>query len=172
MVSRATLVGSRVTRGGVACALLLATSLGAGCAAEDTPAEPRRPDRASFEATIYPVLLRDCGFVACHGDGGRAFRVVGPGRTRLDPLDALDAPPTAAELDATFERTVSMLATPRRRATRCSCASPSTRPRVARRIGASIASGATSTPRARTRHGRRSRPGSRRRGRSRHERPT
>jgi hypothetical protein len=111
MVSRATLVGSRVTRGGVACALLLATSLGAGCAAEDTPAEPRRPDRASFEATIYPVLLRDCGFVACHGDGGRAFRVVGPGRTRLDPLDALDAPPTAAELDATFERTVSMLAT-------------------------------------------------------------
>lgn len=109
MASRAPSCSPRVVRAGAWFAV--ASALVAGCAAEDTPAEPRRPDRAAFEADIYPILLRDCGFVACHGDGGRAFRVVGPGRTRLDPLDALDAPPTTAELDATYERTVSMLAT-------------------------------------------------------------
>lgn len=81
------------------------------CAAEDTVAEPRRPDRAAFETDVYPVLLRDCGFVACHGADGRALRIYGPGRTRLDVLDAPTAPPTALELDATYERVVSMLAT-------------------------------------------------------------
>ena len=92
-------------------ALALTALVTQSCAVEDTVAEPRRPDRAAFETEVYPVLLRDCGFVACHGGEGRTLRIYGPGRTRLDALDPPTAPPTTAELDATYERVVSMLAT-------------------------------------------------------------
>ena len=92
-------------------ALALGCAVVASCATQDTVAEPPRPDRIAFESAVYPVLLRDCGFVACHGSEGRALRIYGPGRTRLDPFDSPTAPPTAAELDATYERVISMLAT-------------------------------------------------------------
>lgn len=36
----------------------------------------------SFTNDVLPVLLRDCGFQACHGSPERFFRVWGPGRTR------------------------------------------------------------------------------------------
>lgn len=36
----------------------------------------------SFSNDVLPVLLRDCGFQACHGSSERFFRVWGPGRTR------------------------------------------------------------------------------------------
>src|ERR1700755_2646142 len=36
----------------------------------------------SFTNDVIPVLLRDCGFQACHGSPERFFRVWGPGRTR------------------------------------------------------------------------------------------
>lgn len=69
------------------------------------------PDRAQFEAEVYPILLRDCGFVGCHGSTDRFFQVVGPGRTRL--LDgetrAFDEP-TAEELAFSYDRARSMLA--------------------------------------------------------------
>ncbi len=39
---------------------------------------------ASFSVEVMPVLLRDCGFHACHGSSERFFRVWGPGRTRYD----------------------------------------------------------------------------------------
>jgi hypothetical protein len=35
-----------------------------------------------FTVEVMPVLLRDCGFQACHGSQERFFRVWGPGRTR------------------------------------------------------------------------------------------
>lgn len=37
----------------------------------------------SFTIEVIPVLLRDCGFQACHGSQERFFRVWGPGRTRF-----------------------------------------------------------------------------------------
>ena len=56
---------------------------------------PARPFRA-FQGEVYPVLLRDCGFPACHGNEERAFRIFGPGRLRLPGEtaipDALDQP--------------------------------------------------------------------------------
>jgi hypothetical protein len=58
---------------------------------------------------VYPILVRDCGFPACHGSADRFFRVFGPGRTRLDEATTITAPATAAELDATYDRARSML---------------------------------------------------------------
>ncbi|MET0386417.1 MAG: hypothetical protein ABW321_10685 [Polyangiales bacterium] len=67
------------------------------------------PDAALFVDEVYPVLLRDCGFHACHGSNERFFQVFGPGRGRLladtKPLD----PVTQAELDHSYERARSMI---------------------------------------------------------------
>lgn len=83
------------------------------------PTAPPNPDRAAFGSEIYPILVRDCGFPACHGSPDRFFRVFGPGRTRQFPdtpipgpasgggLDSAELP---AEVDATYERARSMLA--------------------------------------------------------------
>lgn len=68
------------------------------------PAAAKR-NFAMFRDEVYPVLLRDCGFAACHGDANRFFRVWGPGRERLpgamttpDPFDL----PTVDEWSASF----------------------------------------------------------------------
>lgn len=79
------------------------------CGGEAPIAQPPEVDRAVFQAEVYPVLLRDCGYPACHGERGRFFRVFGPGRTRLDEATPLDAPPTTEEIDAGFDRARSML---------------------------------------------------------------
>jgi hypothetical protein len=81
------------------------------CADPDVEVKVPTPDIVSFEATVYPILLRDCGFPACHGDTRRFFRIFGPGRTRYRPKEvtALFAPPTAEELTATYYRARSML---------------------------------------------------------------
>lgn len=88
---------------GSTCAVLV---LG-GCDV-DAPVVPA-PSRAAFAREVYPILLRDCGFAACHGDPLRSFHVFGPGRLRLDPdMDLLD-PPTDDELSASYERSRAML---------------------------------------------------------------
>jgi hypothetical protein len=81
-----------------------------GCGGEAPIAQPPDVDRARFEAEVYPILLRDCGFSACHGDPDRYFRLFGPGRTRLDAATTLYAPATTEEIDASFDRARSMLA--------------------------------------------------------------
>lgn len=86
-----------------------AVGLGA-CVGEPQPAGPPVASRATFEARVYPILLRDCGFPACHGNADRFFRVYGPNRLRIDEEIELDAPPTSLEIDATYERARSMLA--------------------------------------------------------------
>jgi len=68
-------------------------------------------DYAHFEATAYPVLLRDCAFSECHGVEQRFFHVYGPGRARLDPMLDPAAPATPDEVVASYKRAVSMLAT-------------------------------------------------------------
>lgn len=82
------------------------------CADSDVEVKVPSPDVLSFEVSVYPILLRDCGFPACHGDTRRFFRVFGPGRTRYRPKDItpLFAPPTGEELTASYERARSMLA--------------------------------------------------------------
>jgi hypothetical protein len=95
--------GAGAFAGPLALAALIA------CTGETPIAEPPEVDRAAFEAEVYPVLLRDCAFPACHGNPARFFRIYGPGRTRLDRRSGTYAPPTGAELDAAFDRARSML---------------------------------------------------------------
>ena len=71
-----------------------------------------RRDFGAFRSTVYPVLLRDCGFPACHGDPGRFFRVWGPGRTRLpgsgSTPEAFDLP-TGDELSSSYSLVLSFV---------------------------------------------------------------
>jgi hypothetical protein len=65
-----------------------------------------------FQREVYPVLLRDCAFPACHGDHDRFFRVFGPGRVRLPGEttipEALDQP-TGDELSVSYSLALSMI---------------------------------------------------------------
>lgn len=79
------------------------------CSYERAAVEDLSPDLMLFESTVYPVLIRDCAFYACHGNAERFFRVYGPGRLRIsDELEAYD-PATPAEIHHTYERARSML---------------------------------------------------------------
>ena len=69
-------------------------------------------DVRRFAADVYPVLLANCAFSTCHGDGTRPFSVFGPGRTRLDPELDVYAPVTAEELAFSYARARSMLVDP------------------------------------------------------------
>jgi hypothetical protein len=91
----------------VLCAALLL-----GCADGEafTGPEPAG-DPAEFEASVYPVLLRDCAFSECHGSRHRFFQVYGPGRVRLDPASASTDPATPAEISFSYQRALAMLAT-------------------------------------------------------------
>lgn len=66
-------------------------------------------DPAAFRERVFPVLLADCAFAACHGTPERFFSVFGPGRTRLDPATMAYDPATPAELAHAFARARSML---------------------------------------------------------------
>lgn len=80
-----------------------------GCSYESTTLPELSPDAALFEAEVYPILLRDCAFFACHGNTARFFRIYGPGRTRIsDSLFPYD-PVTPEEVEHTYERARSML---------------------------------------------------------------
>jgi hypothetical protein len=97
----------RLSSSGIAAALL---ALGlAACGDDRGPLAIATPDRALFDAEVYPVLLRDCGFHACHGSTERFFQVFGPGRGRLLPTTMpLDAA-TAEEIAQTYARASSMI---------------------------------------------------------------
>lgn len=66
-------------------------------------------DPKVFETTVYPILLRDCGFNGCHGTHERFFSVFGPGRARLDPNTLIYDPATPYELALSYSRARSML---------------------------------------------------------------
>jgi hypothetical protein len=91
------------------CAIVTGLLLCSACANEaSVTAEPPLPDRAVFDTTVYPMLLRDCGFSECHGGEHRFFQVFGPGRNRLagHPSDP-DLGPRERQL--TYDRARSML---------------------------------------------------------------
>lgn len=94
------------------CRIAIALSLGLTSACGDTTVKLTvpAPDAAEFELAVYPVLLRDCGFPACHGNPRRFFRVFGPGRVRYRAETALFADPTGEEIELAYERARSMLA--------------------------------------------------------------
>lgn len=67
------------------------------------------PDPELFVQTVYPVLLRDCSFPACHGNPSRPLFVPGPGRTRLSEESELFDAPTAEEIHVAYARTRGLL---------------------------------------------------------------
>lgn len=82
-----------------------------GC--DSAPTEIPGPSYAEFRDAVYPLLLRDCGFVQCHGDPDRFFTIHGPGRTRLDPETDVFDPPTEDEQRHAYESSRGMLASDR-----------------------------------------------------------
>ena len=82
------------------------------CAETDGEGVAVKRDFQQFQREVYPVLLRDCGFPACHGDHERFFRVFGPGRVRLPGEtavpEALDQP-TGDELSTSYALALSMI---------------------------------------------------------------
>lgn len=89
--------------------LAIAVLGAASCANETTELAISTPDRAQFDAEVYPVLLRDCAFHACHGSTERFLQVFGPGRGRitadLKPVD----PAAPIELMHSYDRARSMI---------------------------------------------------------------
>lgn len=93
-----------------------ATSI--GCAEPIEPLQFADRKFQPFQRQVYPVLLRDCGFPACHGSQERFFRVWGPGRTRMPSLDEMTGEmitpgpfdsPTGEEQLASYTLALSML---------------------------------------------------------------
>jgi hypothetical protein len=79
------------------------------CAPDPARFQLAEPSLESFANDTYPVLLRDCGFPACHGAMDRFFRVFGPGRTRLLPDTDPGDPATAEEIQHSYDRARSMI---------------------------------------------------------------
>jgi hypothetical protein len=79
-----------------------------GCLPDAQPSVPG-PDFEQFRTEVYPILLRDCGFNACHGDPDRYYQVFGPGRMRLDEEMDLFLPATEEEIEISYERARAML---------------------------------------------------------------
>jgi hypothetical protein len=89
-----------------AFALLLCTS---SCSYSNGALSAPEVSAEEFAQSAYPILLRDCGFPACHGSEQRFFQVYGPGRTRLDAASEPYDPVTDAEMMHSFGRARSML---------------------------------------------------------------
>jgi len=83
-----------------------------GCGEEHAQSAFARREFMQFQREVYPVLLRDCGFPACHGASERFLRIWGPGRVRLPRAmgvpEAFDLP-TGDELSATYSLALSMI---------------------------------------------------------------
>jgi hypothetical protein len=87
---------------------MLATILGAAGCDAPAPVVPA-PDRDDFARSVYPLLLRDCAFVACHGTTERFFQVYGPGRLRLAADTDLFEAASDEEIATSYERARAML---------------------------------------------------------------
>lgn len=86
--------------------------LSVGCAGDSGwDGQLDQPDFSMFEAEVYPVLLRDCAFDACHGARHRYLYVMGPGRPRWSPELEADDPADPREVQLSYERARSMLTT-------------------------------------------------------------
>lgn len=87
-----------------------ALSLSVGLFACDAPpTELPGPSYSEFRDQVYPLLMRDCGFVQCHGDDDRFFALYGPGRARLDAATDIFDPVTKDELSFAYQSARGML---------------------------------------------------------------
>jgi hypothetical protein len=62
-------------------------------------------DESVFKCKIEPILIRDCSYVACHGEAGFPLRIYSIGKLRLDPSPdqmSRTKPITVAEEHANF----------------------------------------------------------------------
>jgi hypothetical protein len=90
--------------------------LGLSCASGKEFSGPLpSPDGEQFVKQVYPLLLRDCAHVGCHGMPERFFQLYGPGRARM-PMHDLDYtdPAIFDEVLHAYQRALSMLATSER----------------------------------------------------------
>jgi hypothetical protein len=87
---------------------MLVSSL-VGCGGDAPELVVAQVDFPAFQSQVYPVLLRDCSFIACHGSSKRFFQVYGPGRARLDPMTNPLDEVTMDELIQTYNRALSMI---------------------------------------------------------------
>jgi hypothetical protein len=69
------------------------------------------PDGVMFVEEVYPLLLRDCAFSNCHGAQERFLQVLGPGRTRLAEETGQDDEMMLTEVQHSYDRARTMLAT-------------------------------------------------------------
>jgi hypothetical protein len=83
-----------------------------GCQVDDQGGAVPEADAEVFRRDVYPVLLADCAFPACHGTHERFFAVFGPGRARLSLDTPVLDPATPDELALSFTRARSMLVSP------------------------------------------------------------
>jgi hypothetical protein len=89
--------------------LIVLTSTLLACRGDAPELVVAQPDFPTFEAQVYPVLLRDCSFIACHGSSERFFQVYGPGRARLNPMAMELDDVTMEEIIQTYNRALSMI---------------------------------------------------------------
>lgn len=108
-VTRPSRAWAWLSKWAVVLGLAMAGAAGQGCAEGNRAFEVAAPERDVFEAEVWPVLVRDCGFPACHGDPVRFFYVAGPGHARLDAGVELDEPVTEAELQRSYDRARSLV---------------------------------------------------------------
>lgn len=84
------------------------------CAADCQPSAAAgslpQPDPQLFVDEVYPMLLRDCGFSACHGAPQRFLQIFGPGRSRLSD-DHSEPGLRQREQQLSYDRALSMLTT-------------------------------------------------------------
>lgn len=98
---------AQLTRVTITAASLMVAACQMETGSERVPAA----DLELFRSEAYPVLMRDCGFNACHGVPERFLIVFGPNRARMDPATHHDTPVLPVELEVTYERARSMLLT-------------------------------------------------------------
>jgi hypothetical protein len=94
---------------GIACLFsVLGVALGA-CQADPGWSTAEGLDYTPFKEDVYPILIRDCAFQACHGAEERFFRVWGPGRVRLSATSSAYSNATSEEITQSYQRALAMV---------------------------------------------------------------
>jgi hypothetical protein len=90
------------------CRWILLGIVAAGCAdVTNGPApDPSKTlDETVFDCNVQPILIRQCSYLACHGQAGTALRVYSVGKLRStmpQNIDDLEAPLGSDEIHANF----------------------------------------------------------------------
>jgi hypothetical protein len=89
--------------------MIASISTWTACGSDVNELSVSTPDRAEFTMTVYPILLRDCAFFACHSSTERFLQVFGPGRGRLSALTKALDPELDTEIMHAYDRARSMI---------------------------------------------------------------